>query len=58
MKRLVIFFLFFFVTVNLFSQIVNNGNFETHSSCPTTYGFINLATGWNVPMAGAESILT
>ncbi len=55
MKRLVILFLFFFVTFNLFSQIVNNGNFETHSSCPTTYGFINLATGWNRPTSSSTS---
>lgn len=34
-------------------NLVPNGDFETYSSCPSTYGQLDLATPWNKPNAGS-----
>ncbi|MFO0358835.1 MAG: T9SS type A sorting domain-containing protein [Sphingobacteriaceae bacterium] len=46
------------LNINSFAQnLVPNGDFETYSSCPLGWGFMNYATGWVQPTMGTCDFL-
>ncbi len=49
MKKITGLLALFVCTVTCYSQtnLVNNGSFETYSSCPTAFSQVDYATGWN-----------
>lgn len=50
-----LFALLILYTNQLQAQIVLNGNFESRSACPSAYGMVSLATGWNTPTGSTNN---